>query len=203
MTTTMTMTMTTAEAEAEGEATRRPTMEPSERRLIPDPALPRSAIAQGLRARGFALVSEEPRAHLAFRSLLWRTDAGAEVRLTENHVLGARYVVLEGEVPAEIESLFAPLSRESLLAEAESGGPAALGALRHLCLLEHDAPSAEVVRLVERVLNDPDVVVRRMALNMAVLSYEPAHLGLVLEAGRRQETDPRMRALYGAVLSGS
>jgi hypothetical protein len=179
-------------------------MKPSDRRLIPSADVGRDAIERALRARGFRLVSDWPRAHLALRAFLWRAGAGAQVLIEENHVLGVRCVTLRGDVPPDLDALFDAVPRDALLTKATRPVPIGLEglpALRSLCLLEQDAPSEPVRSLVARALGDPDILVRRLALDMVYLAFTPAHCRSFVEQARAHESDPRLRALCDRIVA--
>jgi len=168
-----------------------------EARMIPDPTLARAEIDARLRALGYALVDDQRRTHTLQHTLTWQHADGTSVLLGEHHVLGERYVVVDGEVGERLAQALQPIPRATLLRELDAapGLQQALPWLRRLCLLERGAPSDELRERLTRALAAPELFVRTAAM-AAALCMARAHGLWALELAAGSEPVPELREKY-------
>lgn len=165
-------------------------------RLIPDPTLARAEIAARLRALGFMLVDEKMRTHTRHRSSIWMRGDAASVRLVDHHVVGERVAFVDVDAHDDIVQALAPVDRATLLAAiVDPTTIAAMPALRRLCLLERDDPSPELLALLARALQAPQLLLRTSAM-AAALCLARAHARWALELGASDEPVAELRERY-------
>lgn len=173
-----------------------------EARKIPDPSLARAEIDARLRALGYALVDEQARSHSRHRTLTWQHADGGSLMLGEHHVMGERYVVIDGEVPESVVQALQPVPRATLLRELDAapGLQQALPWLRRLCLLERDAPSDELRERLARALAAPELFVRTAAM-AAALCLARTHGLWALELAAGSDPLPELRDKYARTVA--
>ncbi|RYE91878.1 MAG: hypothetical protein EOO75_07945, partial [Myxococcales bacterium] len=176
----------------------------AEHRFIPNLALTRHEIVERLGALGFRRVTDEPRTHLDNRTMTWEHASGARVAYQEHHIVGDRYLIADGKLPAGFNAALEPVHRLVLLRQVEAapGLAEAMVGLRRLCLLERDAPSPELRAWLDRAFASPDLFVRQAAAT-AALFLERSYALEILAGLAANEPHRGLRAKFARTLAAN